>query len=123
MNITTPEINDGEIYAGAIVNPNGNGHHIILLPGDNDDAAWQAQIDWAKSIGGDLPSRLELAHLYAQLKNEFNPEWYWSNEQHASYSGYAWTQLFNDGDQYRSHEYYEFRARAVRRVYFWENDK
>lgn len=118
MNITTPELSDGEIYAGAIINPDGSGHHIILLPGDNDDANWQAQINWAMSIGGDLPSRPELAHLYAQLKQEFKPEWYWSNEQHASVSDAAWVQNFDNGNQYGNRKDYDFRARAVRRVYF-----
>lgn len=118
MNITTPETKEGEIYAGAIINPDGSGHHIILLPGDNDDAAWQAQIDWAKSIGGDLPSRSELAHLYAQLKQEFKPEWYWGNEQHAPHSYCDWIQSFGLGTQNYTHKDNESRARAVRRVYF-----
>ena len=36
-----PDLKDGEIYAGAIINPDGTGHHIILLDGDNDDADWE----------------------------------------------------------------------------------
>lgn len=109
-------LNRGEVYAGAIINPDGTGHHIILLDGDNDDADWQAQMDWANSIGGDLPDRVEQAMLFKHLKDRFRPEWYWSNTQHASTSGFAWGQHFDYGDQGGSHESYEGRARAVRRV-------
>ena len=111
----TPQLNEGEIYAGAIINPDGSGHHIILLPGDNDDAEWQAQMDWAKSIGGDLPDRVEQAMLYKHMPDHFQKDLYWSNTQHASTSGYAWYQDFVYGLQDYYHEDVTRRARAVRR--------
>ena len=111
-----PELNEGEIYAGAIIKPDGTGHHIILLPGDNDDAEWKDQMDWAKSIGGDLPSRPELALLYAGIKDQFQPVWYWSNEPHESSSYNAWGQSFFNGGQSGWYKDYDNRARAVRRV-------
>lgn len=113
---STPQLNEGEIYAGAIIKPDGSGNHIILLPGDNDVAEWQEQMDRAKSIGGDLPSRPELALLYSCLKDQFQPTWYWSNEQHESYSFSAWYQLFSIGYQHWCRKDFELRARAVRRV-------
>lgn len=112
----TYQLNEGEIYAGAIIAPDGTGHHVILLPGDNDDANWQTQMDWAKSIGGDLPDRVEQAMLYKHLKEQFKKGWYWSNTQHAAYSDYAWCQNFNFGSQGDEHESIKCRARAVRRV-------
>lgn len=111
-----PALNEGEIYAGAIIAPDGTGHHIILLDGDNDDAEWQAQMDWAKSIGGDLPTRPELALLYAFLKDRFKADYYWSNEQHAANSINAWCQDFSRGDQLWLTKDNINRARAVRRV-------
>ena len=111
-----PALKEGEIYAGAIIAPDGTGHHVILLDGDNDDADWQTQMDWAKSIGGDLPDRVEQSLLFAHLKDRFKPEWYWSNTQHASNSAYAWFQDFGDGFQYGYGKSYEGRGRAVRRV-------
>lgn len=36
-----PELKEGEEYKGAIVNPDGTGEHIILLPGDKDKGNWQ----------------------------------------------------------------------------------
>ena len=113
--IATPVLNEGEIYAGAIINPDGTGHHAILLPGDNDDASWDKQMEWAASIGGDLPDRVEQALMYKNLPDQFEKEWYWSNTQHASDSDYAWFQYFVYGGQHGTHKDTELRARAVRR--------
>ena len=109
-----PELNEGEIYAGAFIKPDGTGHHTIILPGDNDDADWQTQMDWAKSLGGDLPDRVEQSAFYKYLPDHFQKDWYWSGEQRGS--GSAWDQNFIIGYQYWGYTYYECRARAVRRV-------
>lgn len=111
-----PELNEGEVYAGAIINQDGTGHHIILLPGDNDDANWDAAMEWAKSIGGDLPDRVEQAMFYKNMPDQFQQDWYWSNTQHASDSDYAWYQYFGNGFQDDNLKSWECRARAVRRV-------
>jgi hypothetical protein len=113
--ITTPVLNEGEIYAGAIINPDSTGHHAILLPGDNDDASWDKQMEWAASIGGDLPDRVEQTLLYKHLPDQFKKDWYWSNTQHASASDCVWYQNFRGGYQLSDRENNELRARAVRR--------
>lgn len=118
MQIETPELNEGEIYVGAVVNSDGTGHHIILLPGDNDNATWQAQMDWANNIGGDLPDRVESALLFQKFKDQFKECGYWTNEAHASDAGYAWYQFFIYGYQINWRKGYYNRARAVRRVQF-----
>ncbi|OBR53512.1 DUF1566 domain-containing protein, partial [Paraburkholderia tropica] len=96
-----PEIAAGELYVGAVIDKDGNGQHVILLPGDNDDASWQAQMDWAKSVGGDLPSRVEQAILWANHRDQFQKCAYWSNEQDddPEFSGWAWCQFFGGGTQ------------------------
>jgi len=114
--ITQPELNVGELYAGAIINTDGTGHHIILLTGDKDDGNWDDALQWAKSLGGDLPNRVESALLFNQSKDQFKPEWYWTNEQHASNSSYAWCQNFSHGYQGDFSKSIELRARAVRRL-------
>lgn len=113
---TTPTLAAGETYIGAIVKADGAGHHIVLLPGDNNAASWQAQMEWAKSIGGNLPSRIEQAMLFAYHHDAFKPTWYWSNEQRAAYSDYAWSHYFSNGSQYYYFTSFKLRARAVRRV-------
>jgi len=114
--ITIPPLAEGETYIGLIGAANGEAYHVILLPGDNDDATWQQQIDWANSIGGDLPNRIEQAMLWANHRDQFQEDAYWSNETHHSDSGYAWYQYFYDGYQHYYHVYDELRARAVRRL-------
>jgi hypothetical protein len=116
MRLTKPELNEGDIYVGAIINADGTGNHIILLPGDNDDANWQKQMDWAKSIGGDLPTRAEQNLLFEGFREQFQSDWYWSNQQHAEVAGCAWYQCFINGSQHSRNAHYELRARAVRRV-------
>lgn len=115
---TIPQLAEGEIYVGIVANTAGELHHVILLPGDNDDANWQAQMEWAKSIGGDLPTRIEHLFLLANHRDQFQPDAYWSNQPDTDlgYSGWAWFQCFLSGLQYGYRQYDELRARAVRRL-------
>ena len=112
--INIPPLNDGEVWIG-IISIGLQLHHVILLPGDfdGDHAAMLAK---AAELGGDLPSRVEQALLFAQARDQFKRDWYWSNEKHASGSGYAWCQVFYHGDQSTYHTDDTLRARAVRRV-------
>lgn len=114
MSTAIPELNEGEIYAGAIIAPDGTGHHVILLDGDVSKD-WNESMAWAASIGGDLPDRVEQALLYKHLPDRFKKEWYWSNTQHSGYSNCAWFQSFGNGHQDDSYKYGKLRARAVRR--------
>lgn len=114
--IQIPPLAEGEIYVGSIGDAQGTLHHIILLPGDNEDATWEAQMEWAKGIGGELPTRIEQAMLWTNHRDQFKKEWYWSNETHHAESGWAWFQHFNYGDQYVHLKDRELRARAVRRL-------
>ncbi|RQZ17265.1 DUF1566 domain-containing protein [Burkholderia sp. Bp9031] len=109
-----PPLAEGEIYVGAIGDKNGDFHHVILLPGDNAAAPWKDQIAWAKSIGGDLPTRVEQALLFANCRDSFERDWYWSNEPDGD--RWAWYQYFSYGTQYGSQQRSQLRARAVRRL-------
>lgn len=111
-----PSLNDGEHYAGILLGKDGApNHHLILLPGDHDDLPWQAAMDWAKSVGGELPTRREQSLLYANLPEQFKSEYYWSGNQPASTSNYAWVQDFVYGNQHYFYKGTSYRARAVRR--------
>ena len=116
VTITIPELADGERYLCGVIDENGAVTHTVLLPGDADPAPWEAQIAWAKSIGGDLLSRAEQAIAFASMPEELKRDWYWSNQQHTSDSGYAWSQGFDDGHQGSTRMITELRARAVRRL-------
>ena len=117
MQIQRPPLADGEIYLCGIVDANGDVEHTVLLPGDNARASWQSQMDWAKSIGGDLPTRAELVIAYEQHRDQFEQAAYWSNtpDTDPDYSGWAWFQHFYGGGQYYDLQDLKLRARAVRR--------
>ncbi|MGO4379669.1 DUF1566 domain-containing protein [Pseudoduganella sp. RAF19] len=107
----------GGIYAGIIRGVNGApDQHLILLDGDEGRFDWNEAIARAASLGGELPTRREQALLFANLPEHFQQAWYWSGEQHADYSDYAWDQYFDDGYQDNGHSSYAGRARAVRRL-------
>jgi hypothetical protein len=107
----------GEHYAGILLGKDGApDHHLILLPGEAVEIGWAAAGDWATKAGGDLPTRREQSLLFANLKEQFQPRWYWSAEQYSAYTGYAWIQSFDNGNQGSNHKSYAGRARAVRRL-------
>lgn len=115
--ITLPALNEGEHYAGLILNEDGTPrHHLILLTGDNDRDTWKKQMVWAKKQGGELPTCQEQSLLFANCKKNFAGNWYWSGKQYAAHSGYAWSQTFYDGAQGCFIATIKCRARAVRRL-------
>ena len=101
---------------GATVDASGRVTHTILLPGEKADVMWKDALAWAKEQGGNLPTRIEQTMLWAHHRKQFKSRWYWSNEQSAGVSSYAWNQSFDDGGQYDWRQDGEFMARAVRRV-------
>jgi hypothetical protein len=107
----------GEVYAGMILGANGEAdHHLVLLPGEAEKITWEDAKEFAAKLGGELPSRREQALLYANLKHEFKPSWYWSGTQHAAVDDCAWLQYFNYGTQDSVYKSASLRARAVRRL-------
>jgi len=112
----TIDLQDGEHYAGLILNADGTpSHHLVLLPEADKRMAWQAAVEHAKDQGGTLPTRAEQALLFANLKAQFKAAWYWSSEEYEGDGSYAWSQYFVSGFQFGTHKSYEGRCRAVRR--------
>jgi hypothetical protein len=105
----------GGIYAGISRGVDGApDQHLVLLPGEAVDVDWEAAGAFAASVGGELPTRAEQALLYANLKDQFEPRWYWSSTQAGPST--AWLQGFDNGYQDFGNRSYEGRARAVRRL-------
>jgi len=77
---------------------------------------WNDAMKWAEKVGGYLPTRRELSLLRATVPEQFKPEWYWSEKQHASSSAGAWCQFFANGSQDNHYKSSKLRARAVRRL-------
>ncbi len=109
------ELQPGESYAGIVLDDEGQPqHHLVLLPGQIEDADWETALAWAKQEGGELPTRQEQALLYANQKPQFGGACYWSCE--AYNSGSAWYQYFGYGTQRSLRKGALLRARAVRRL-------
>jgi hypothetical protein len=112
---TEIELKHGEHYAGIILGKVGEqSRHLILLPGEAESINWKDAKAWADEQGGSLPTRREQALLFANLKEQFQDAWYWSSEEHASDSAYAWFQYFGHGNQGYNGKGLKLRARAVR---------
>ncbi|WP_103018146.1 DUF1566 domain-containing protein [Alicycliphilus denitrificans] len=114
---TTIELQTGERYAGPVLDESGAiKHHLILLSArPAKRAPWQAQMDWAASVGGDLPSPQEQALLFANCRDALHEAWCWSNKEYKSNTSYAWFCNFYYGGQSRHRKSYEGSAIAVRR--------
>lgn len=110
-------LGEGEHYAGIILGKEGQpDHHLILLPGEAEDVTWATARSWALELGGELPTRRELALLYANLREQFQRMWYWSSEPQEPRSQLVWGQNFTSGIQTMYGRPFRGRARAVRRV-------
>ena len=107
----------GEQYAGLILGKEGKpDHHLVLLPGEAQDVSWSAAREWAQGAGGELPTRRELALLYANLREHFERLWYWSSEPQEPRAQLVWGQNFTSGIQTMYGRPFRGRARAVRRL-------
>ena len=106
----------GEHYAGLLLGKSVEpDRHLVVVAVNDTKANWAAQTEWAKDVGGELPTRRELNLLRANVRELFKDDWYWSNETHASDGSYAWFQIFGSGTQLISHKSAALRAVAVRR--------
>jgi len=115
----------GGIYAGVIGGKNGEpDYYLIHAPSDFEltDINWTNTIEAVKKeINGfndwSLPDRREARLLFINSQDSFDTdEWYWTSEQHALFSGCAWMQNFDNGNQGYGPKSCEDRARVVRRI-------
>ena len=110
-----PPLAEGEIYLCGLVDANGDVEHTVIIGINNNGDSWQKQLDWAKSLGGDVTNRIEQAVIRARRPALVDEVAYWSNTEVEWDSSYAWCQDFGNGFQYGSHKSAALRAVAVRR--------
>jgi len=134
-NIATaiPQLNSGEIYAGAIIQPNGSLSHIILLPEQltsvnfPDAQQWALKFRWAgMTTLASLPTKNELEHLFAMSRAakargdsfyDFQLSfYYWSSDQYACHVAGTMSKLILSGGYQPGPEGTFIRACAIRRV-------
>lgn len=114
-----PKTEPTERYAGVMLDEDGKpSHHLFLLNAKTDKRMkWKEAVEWAAGLGAgvSLPTRFEIALLYANLQSQFDTgAWYWTSTQYSE--GGAWNQGFDNGGQYVDDKSCEGRARAVRRL-------
>lgn len=113
--IQIPPLAEGEIYLCGLVDANGDLEHTVIIGINNDGGSWQKQMEWAKSLGGDLTNRIEQAVIRARRPDLVEEAAYWSNTTVEWDSACAWYQDFYGGLQYFSLKSAARRAVAVRR--------
>ena len=121
--IGQPWPGQGGIYAGITRGEDGQPDaHLILCPTVPDKRlAWKQASEWATTIEHDghadyrVPTRTESALLYANLRDQLDPAWYWTGKQYSA--GSAFFQYFFYGTQNLNGKKYEGRVRAVRLIH------
>lgn len=114
---------EGGIFCGLTTLKDGKHYAVVLLPNKAQERmGWKKATTWAQEAGGQLPSRPVAALLYANVKAEFEPTWYWTSDELQDDTGdeedasYAWYCYFGGGTQTYRRKYYEGSARAVRMI-------
>ena len=108
----------GGIYAGISRGEDGqpDGHIVLLDVKPAKALTWEKAKAWAAALGDDarLPTKVEAALLYANLKGEFQTDdGYWTETPYSDTG--AWYQFFDYGGQYGNSQSGTCLARAVRR--------
>ena len=106
---------EGGLFAGLTTDKEGRHFAVALLPDKPEKLLpWKKAMEWAASVNGMLPTRPVAALLFANAKDQFEPDWHWTSE--AFDGSCAWFQYFFSGGQYNYHKSYEGSARAVRLI-------
>jgi len=107
----------GGIYAGVTTSFSGRPYALVLLPDKAGSCVnWKTAGEWARSIGGDLPTRLDAALLFANLDKHLASSWVFISDGDEHPGNTDWGRVFNDGwySKYRNRS--GFGAYAVRRI-------
>lgn len=105
---------DGGIFAGLTTRKDGTHCAVALLPGRKEDTNWQDAKAWAAEQGGELPTRPVAALLFANVKDQLQPDWHWTADEEGA--SCAWSCTFSSGGQYGTHKSFEGSVVAVRLI-------
>ena len=106
---------EGGVFCGVITLPDGKHYAVVKLDAKPEKRlTWKAAMDWAKKVGGQLPSRAVAALLFSVAQDLFEPQWHWTCEPEGS--SYAWFCGFPGGSQTYGGTSYEGCAVAVRLI-------
>lgn len=106
---------EGGAFAGIVTMSDGKHVAVVLLPDRGEGLSHRAAVAWAQERGGQLPTRLIAALLFANTKHMLLPYMrHWCLETEGTSS--AWSCFFDDGSQIRYHKICEGSAVAVRLI-------
>ena len=105
---------EGGTFAGLTTRQDGTHCAVVLLPGHKQDVSWQDAKAWAAEQGGELPSRPVASLLFANVKDQLQPDWHWTADEEGASS--AWYCYFYDGIQDDFRKSYEGSVVAVRLI-------
>ena len=105
---------EGGTFAGLTTRKDGTHCAVILLPEKAEDLTWKKAVAWATKQGGELPTRLVAALLFANVKDKLTPAWHWTSDEFDA--SYAWDCGFNHGSQHGYRKSYEGGSVAVRLI-------
>ncbi|MQA39006.1 Lcl C-terminal domain-containing protein [Rugamonas aquatica] len=83
---------------------------------DGEDGINPSSVPVGEAYADETPTQTTVETFREGGADALEDWWYWSSTQHASYPSGAWSQNFNDGNQYYYHESSEGRVRVVRRL-------
>jgi hypothetical protein len=107
----------GEVYGGIVLGKDGEpDYHLFAQTKFIESATFEEVKAYVEKVGGEGATRRDLALLRVNAPEPFGTKAFWSCEQHAAYSGYAWCQYFEVGDQDYGLKYRKLCGVAVRRL-------
>ncbi len=111
-------LNEGEHYAGAVLNDDGTvKHHLVLMAAKPEERLnWKDALAWADRVNGFLPTRQEAALIFANCRPHVEEVWHWTSEVYEPDASYAWYCFFYYGYQGYNRKVFPGAARAVRRL-------
>jgi len=106
-------LEDG-IFAGITTKPDGTHCAVVLLPAKGTNLTWKKAMNWAKKLGGELPTRTVAALLVANVEDKLELELHWTADE--LNTSYAWACHFYFGTQSSYKNLNELAAVAVRTI-------
>lgn len=99
--VLSANLRDGEVYGGIVLGADGEpDYHLFAQTKFIESATFDEVKKYVEKVGGVGATRRDLALLRVNAPKPFGARAFWSCEQHAAYSYYAWYQNFDNGYQY-----------------------
>ena len=111
------ELNDSEVFAGGVIETDGRGYYVVLMPGEVH-RLWAQAIDWAVERGGLIPNRVEIELLFKNCREHFQKDHYFTCEVHERNEAHVWIKSFASGSLSSINQFDWVLAKCIRRIPF-----